>query len=168
MSSPSPFVPEPPSPSPSPTGGPRPTAEYPTLTDIVERCHRIYQTLGIAHNECVYQKALVIELYHMGALTVESEKNVPVFYTDSSGFQHTVGTERIDLFVRFPNHRQYVIELKATAQAIRHTVEVPQLKKYQYALAQMNIPCTQLAVINFRQQVTDVCEVDALLFDTLL
>lgn len=130
------------------------------IEDVIERCHVIYKRLGTSHHECVYQKALVIELYHMGAISVESEKNVPVFYTDSRGLTHTIGTERVDIYVRFPDNRNYVLELKATTQGIRNHVEVQQLLKYEVALCYMKQPCSELCVINFKQQVSQAEEVD--------
>jgi len=122
--------------------------------DVIRICNRVYKTLGNAHNECVYQKALIAELWNHGAKTIEFEKHVPVFYTDSCGVQHTVGSERIDILLRYAIEnvpRTCLIELKATSSGIRHQVEVQQLKKYHYALKQMGIICDDFYIVNFSQ-----------------
>jgi GxxExxY protein len=128
-------------------------------SEIVEICNYVYKTLGTSHNECVYQKALAIELHHNGFSIVETEKNVPVFFTDTKGFTHTIGTERIDIFA-IKNNMSVVLELKATTGTIRNNVELQQLKKYQFALDKLNIKSDILLVINFKQNVNDISNVD--------
>jgi hypothetical protein len=115
----------------------------------------------------VYQKALVAELWNHGAKTVEFEKNVPVFYTDTRGVQHTVGSERIDILLRYVHDdqaRTCLMELKATASAIRNQVEVQQLRKYHHALQQMHIVCDDFYIINFSQGMGKD-QVDVVYFD---
>ena len=51
-------------------------------------CERIYDTLGSSHSECVYQKALCIELYNHGAISVESEVRAGVFYGHQKQHAH--------------------------------------------------------------------------------
>lgn len=118
---------------------------------IIDKCNEIYKQLGSAHNECVYQKALVIELYNMNANSVEYEKAVPVFFTDSNGIEHTIGSERIDVLARIDD-QIVLLELKATTSPIRENVEIEQLHKYDRALKKMNIVCDIKMVINFVQQ----------------
>ena len=136
--------------------------------DVITLCNSIYQQLGVAHNECVYQKALVAELWNHGAKSVESEKNVPVFYEDTLGVLHTIGTERIDILMRYKNDEDVtkicLIELKATTSTIRHQVEVQQLKKYHHALKHLNIHCDEMYVINFTQNTANTT-VDFMVFD---
>jgi GxxExxY protein len=117
---------------------------------VVQVCNAIYKQLGTAHNECVYQKALVLELYNMGASSVESEKNLPVFFQDSKGIVHTIGTERVDVMFRYDG-QIHLLELKATTTAIREHVEIQQLKKYNDALKYLNTHCDHMYVINFTQ-----------------
>tara|TARA_B100001142_G_C14031704_1_gene538387 strand:+ start:252 stop:668 length:417 start_codon:yes stop_codon:yes gene_type:complete len=128
-------------------------------TNIIDICNIIYATLGTSHNECVYQKALIIELYNHGASSVEFEKNVPVFFEDSKGTLHTIGSERIDLLVRF-RERVVLIELKAQSTGIREHVEVAQLQKYIKALAFLNIDIDIALVINFPQNCKQTSNVE--------
>jgi GxxExxY protein len=113
---------------------------------------RVYAHLGSGHNECVYQKALVLELYNHGATSVEYEKNVPVFYTDSRNVTHTVGTERIDVLARFFEDTSVLIEIKAHTAGIREHAEIPQLKKYVTSLRKLGITPTVSCIINFPQK----------------
>lgn len=117
----------------------------------------VYAKLGSGHNECVYQKALLLELYNHGATSVESEKNVPVFYIDSRGVTHTVGTERIDLLVR-TNEHVLLMEIKAHTAGIRDHMEIPQLKKYVNSLRHLHITPDVSCVINFPQKQPFVME----------
>jgi GxxExxY protein len=114
---------------------------------IEDACNSIYKQLGPAHNECVYQKALIIELYNMGAKSVEFEKHVPVFFKDSNGTTHTIGDERVDILATFPEGL-WLIELKAIAKN-RLQGYVEQVNKYKRSLAHMNVFPTQFVLINF-------------------
>ena len=131
---------------------------------VFDVCNNIYQQLGAGHSEVVYQTALVLELYNLGATSVESEKHVPVFFTDTRGAQHTIGNERIDILARFTSDAEMVllIELKAVANMNRASVE-HQIGKYVRSLRTLGIvPTCQLA-INFPQQ-ADKQAVDFLSF----
>jgi GxxExxY protein len=121
-------------------------------SQVFDLCNGIYHQLGAGHSEVVYQTALVLELYNLGATSVESEKHVPVFFTDTRGAQHTIGNERIDILARFPNDSAVLlIELKAVANMNRASVE-HQVGKYVRSLRTLGIvPTCQLA-INFPQQ----------------
>ena len=135
--------------------------------NIIEICNRVYRHLGNAHNECVYQKALIAELWNHGAQSIEFEKHVPVFYTDTRNVQHTVGSERVDILLRFTSDsmpRTCVMELKATTSPIRQQVEVQQLKKYHHALKQLGIECDDFFIVNFSQGFNKK-EVDFMYFD---
>jgi hypothetical protein len=129
------------------------------LEIILHACNEIYLQLGPAHNECVYQKALIIELYNMGATSVEFEKHVPVFFTDSKNNVHTIGDERIDILARFGEGIQMpdvsvVLELKAVARNKLNTY-MEQLKKYKKALYNLNITPNMFVLVNFPQGVGD-------------
>jgi GxxExxY protein len=119
---------------------------------MVALCNAIYDQLGPSHNECVYQKALVIELYNHGARSVEYEKHVPVFFKDTNGTTHTIGSERVDILAHFTNNRIVLLELKAQTAGIREQTEIPQLKKYIKSLEVMNIVPTLSMIINFPQK----------------
>lgn len=121
------------------------------IEQIVNACDAIYQQLGPAHNECVYQKALIIELYNLGATSVEFEKHVPVFFKDSNQIVHTIGDERIDILARFDNIPWcIVLELKAVARNKLSTY-MEQLKKYKKALYYINVQPHTFMLINFPQ-----------------
>ena len=120
-------------------------------TTVINLCNTIYEQLGPSHNECVYQKALVIELYNHGARSVEYEKHVPVFFKDTNGTTHTIGSERVDILAHFPDHI-VLLELKAQTTGIREHTEIPQLKKYIKGLTVMNIVPTLSMIVNFPQK----------------
>lgn len=120
------------------------------MDPIMERANALYQQLGPAHNECVYQKAMIIELYNMGAKSVEFEKHVPVFFKDSNGTVHTIGDERVDILALFEN-KLILIELKAIARN-RLNGYIEQVLKYKRSLAHMNVFPDTLLLINFPQQ----------------
>lgn len=135
------------------------------MRSIEDECNRIYKQLGPAHNECVYQKALIIELYNMGAKSVEFEKHVPVFFKDSNGTTHTIGDERVDILATFPEGL-LLIELKAIAKN-RLQGYVEQVNKYKRSLAHMNVFPNKFMLINFptntdpTQQVVEVLVVSS-------
>lgn len=129
------------------------------LTDrVLKTCEAIYQQLGPAHNECVYQKALILELYNMGATSVEFEKHVPVFFKDSNDTIHTIGDERVDVLATFNKPTNYdhetprclLLELKAVSRNKLNTY-VEQLKKYKKALGMLGVEPDTFMLVNFPQ-----------------
>jgi len=125
-------------------------------------CDTIFQQLGQGHSEAVYQKALILELYNMGATSVESEKHVPVFFVDIKKIQHTIGDERIDILARF-NETIILIELKAVT-SINHANIEQQVLKYRRSLKALNINPTFSFAINFPQHL-EKQQVQFLTFD---
>ena len=126
-----------------------------TLIDCIRKvCESIYEQLGSAHNECVYQKALCTELMHYGAITVEMEKHVPVFFTDSRNIRHTIGSERIDLYARFPNC-VILFELKAIIGTMKKS-EINQIVKYKEAIQILNEPVDFTILVNFTKNGTKI------------
>lgn len=125
------------------------------MNSLVEQvqnvCNSIYGQLGPGHSEVVYQTALVLEMYNLGATSVESEKHVPVFFMDSKQVQHTIGNERIDILARFPQNVVVLIELKAVANVNRVSLE-HQLQKYIRSLNEMKVFPNHKIGINFPQQ----------------
>tara|TARA_Y100000389_G_C17226648_1_gene396004 strand:- start:45 stop:479 length:435 start_codon:yes stop_codon:yes gene_type:complete len=124
------------------------------VESIRKVCESIYEQLGSAHNECVYQKALSIELFHYGAITVEIEKHVPVFFTDSRQIRHTIGSERVDLYARFPNC-VILFELKATIGTMKKS-EINQIVKYKEAIQILNEPVDCMLLVNFTKNGTQI------------
>lgn len=116
--------------------------------NIRKICERVYAQLGGSHTEHVYQKALQIELYNIGAVSVETEKHVPVFYTDTLNNTHTLSDERIDLFARFSDNTIVIMELKSVKQMDNVSVYA-QMKKYLKALENLNIHPTLGIMVNF-------------------
>lgn len=109
---------------------------------------RIYSELGPSHSEFAYHRAMEAELRACG-IFYETEKRVLINYTDSKGYIHNIGTERMDLFIKFDTSI-FVVELKATPRPINYT-DISQVKKYMKALINQNINAFNGAVINFPQ-----------------
>ena len=127
------------------------------VADIRQICQGVFDALGKGHSEAVYQKALVIELYNAGALSVEYEKAVPVFFVDSNNVQHTVGSERVDILARMPNQCVVLLELKAL-QKLDPSCCI-QLHKYIRSLQCLGVIVSQSHVVNFPQKnLTDSIE----------
>lgn len=125
-------------------------------SSIEDICDRIYKQLGPSHNECVYQKALIIELYNIGAKSVEFEKHVPVFFEDSNGTTHTIGDERVDILATF-SETMVLIELKSIARNRLHGY-VEQVNKYKRSLSHMNVFPDVFMLVNFPQSMSSTDE----------
>ena len=70
---------------------------------IIGCAMQVHNTLGNGFQEVIYQRALAIELRHMG-LSFEREKEMPIHYRDQQ-----IGTRRVDFFVA----NSVMVELKA-------------------------------------------------------
>ena len=64
---------------------------------------QVHNTLGNGFQEVIYQRALALELRHIG-LSFEREKEMPIHYRDQQ-----IGTRRVDFFVA----NSVMVELKA-------------------------------------------------------
>ena len=115
---------------------------------IIEKCNLIYEQLGQEHTEFVYQRALAIELYNLGATLVEVEKPSPCYFKDSNGVMHILTQERIDLLAHFPNNEIILIELK---NIVKNKLQdhVGQVEKYKISLKHQNIKISSSILINF-------------------
>jgi GxxExxY protein len=115
---------------------------------IIEKCNLIYEQLGQEHTEFVYQRALAIELYNLGATLVEVEKPSPCYFKDSNGVMHILTQERIDLLAHFPNNEIILLELK---NIVKNKLEnhIGQVKKYFTSLKHQNIKPSYGLLINF-------------------
>ncbi len=68
--------------------------KYKELTGkIIGAAMQVHKTLGNGFQEVIYQRALTIELRHIG-LSFEREKEMPIIYRD----EH-IGTRRVDFLV---------------------------------------------------------------------
>lgn len=70
---------------------------------IIGCAMQVHNTLGNGFQEVIYQRALAIEMSHMG-LFYEREKEMPIYYGDKQ-----IGTRRVDFFVL----KTVMVELKA-------------------------------------------------------
>ena len=127
---------------------------------IYESYLNVYKQLGIGHSEVIYQKALLIELNlklsGVNGCSIDIERNLNVIYIDSIGNKHSVGTERIDLFIHndiLYNEGSIILELKAQPKHIQDK-DIFQLKKYFRELKKENTPYGYGIVINFNQSYT--------------
>jgi len=115
---------------------------------IFEKCNYIYQQLGQEHTEYVYQRALAIELYNLGATLVEIERPSPCFFADSKGVTHVLSQERIDLLAHFPDNEIVLLELK---NIVKNKLDnhIGQVEKYKVSLKHQNIEVKYSMLINF-------------------
>ena len=124
------------------------------LKIIYNSFNLVYSNLGIGHSEAIYHKALLYEL-SLHHLSIDSERNLNVIYTDSRANNHIVGSERIDLFIHKNtlngiNTDNIILELKAIPKSIGDK-EIFQLKKYFRELKKENTTFEYGIIINFNQ-----------------
>jgi len=86
--------------------------------EIILAVIKVHQTLGPGFLESIYQNALTLELRQQG-LTVESEKEVVVYYNSKP-----VGKHRIDLLVA----GRVIVELKTVEDLA--SIHYAQLRSY--------------------------------------
>lgn len=106
----------------------------------------VFDELGPGLHECVYQKAMLIDL-QLAGFVCQTEVVVPIFY---KGFE--VGTGRMDIVVHSSDLNEssvLVLELKAIRSAIGDT-ERTQLENYLKNLTPQ-AGSSQGLVINFPQ-----------------
>ena len=118
------------------------------VKNILEKSNFIYEQLGREHSEFVYQRALAIELYNLGATLVEVEKNAPCYFEDSRGITHILTQERIDLLAHFPDNEIVLLELKNIVKNKLHN-HAGQVEKYKVSLKKQNIDVKYSILINF-------------------
>ena len=69
------------------------------LNEIIQNsCQRIFNQLGKGHTEKIYHKALKYELDSQNIYS-DIERHVNVIYTDTSGKNHVLESERIDMYI---------------------------------------------------------------------
>lgn len=128
------------------------------MSDIIEKksieellnklCNHIFKQLNSGYPECIYQKCLSVELQkHCDC--VESEKHVPIKYTDTYCNVVTVGDMRIDIFIQDTTFGNVLLELKATKTTMGEDV-VCQVNRYNDMLKKnYNIILDEAYIINF-------------------
>lgn len=92
-----------------------------TETGLRQLAQDAYDTLGVGHEEAVYQKALLVEL-RLAGLSCDTERVVPIMYRGCF-----VGHGRADIVVH--SYPEAVVELKAQYGGIGPK-EGAQVRKY--------------------------------------
>lgn len=96
------------------------------IMTVIKCIENVWKSLGSAHRESAYQKALMFDLLDFG-YSVLMEKRVPIYhFTKYKKKLHLVSMERIDLFIKKP---ATVIEIKAFSSKLSVANEY-QTKKY--------------------------------------
>lgn len=95
---------------------------------LEEVCSRIIRKLGPDQRECVYAKAVSVELQARGH-HVTLEYPVPIFYTPSDGHPCYLGTERADIVV----DNKCVLEIKIANNVTE--IALTQARRYATTLA---------------------------------
>ena len=96
------------------------------IMTVMKCVENVWKSLGSAHREGAYQKALLFDLREHG-YSVQMERRVPVYhFTKYRKKLHLVSIERIDLFIEAP---ATVIETKAVSAKLSVKDEY-QTKKY--------------------------------------
>ena len=130
-------------------------SDHSELIKIIYKSFKlVYSNLGIGHSESIYHKALLYEL-SLHHLSIDSERNLNVIYTDSKGNNHIVGSERIDLFIHKNTVNgidtdNIILELKAIPKSVGDK-EIFQLKKYFRELKKEKTTFEYGIIINFNQ-----------------
>lgn len=117
------------------------------MADLRPACLEVLRQLGCGHAECVYHKALAIELQnHPNVKHLETEKHVPIVYT-AANHTHTVGSCRVDLiYTEVDTQKRVLVELKATASSAG-AGGTHQVEKYVRLLGRVD----EAYLVNFKQ-----------------
>lgn len=107
---------------------------------FVVSCAEVYHTLGSGYKECVYQRALSLELFNNN-YKHSNEVNVNIYYKGAF-----VGFERADIIVNDP---YTVIELKAQNQKISQK-EIFQTHRYLLDLDTQIGYLVNFTTVNYR------------------
>ena len=65
---------------------------------VDDAAQRVMNQLGPLHRECVYTRALAVELQARG-MHASVEHPVPIVYKASNGYLNTIATERADIVI---------------------------------------------------------------------
>jgi GxxExxY protein len=93
--------------------------KYEELTEKIIGCAMtVHSALGNGFQEVIYQRALEIEM-HLAGLSIEREKEMPIYYREQQ-----IGTRRVDFFI----NDLIMVELKALIKL--EDVHLAQAKNY--------------------------------------
>ena len=94
------------------------------ISFIINICNNVFNTLGKGFNECIYHKAILVDLYKTN-YKIETKKIIPIEYNDVN-----VGYVESDIIVYdSENDIMIIIELKAQANDLSYK-EKFQVQKY--------------------------------------
>ena len=121
---------------------------------IINICNNVFNTLGKGFNECIYHKAILVDLYKT-QYQIETKKIIPIEYNNVN-----VGYVESDVIVYDDiNNIMIIIELKAQTNDLSYK-EKFQVQKYMNHLNH-NIDKKNIIglVINFSQKNNTILEV---------
>ena len=123
---------------------------------IIQISNNVFQTLGKGFNECIYHKAILVDLYKTN-YQIETKKIIPIEYNNVN-----VGYVESDVIVYDENNNiMIIIELKAQTNDLSYK-EKFQVQKYMNHLNH-NIEKKNIIglVINFSQKNNTIYEVQS-------
>lgn len=113
------------------------------ISFIINICNNVFNTLGKGFNECIYHKAILVDLYKT-QYQIETKKIIPIQYNNVN-----VGYVESDVIVYDDiNNIMIIIELKAQTNDLSYK-EKFQVQKYMNNIENEN---TIGLVINFSQK----------------
>lgn len=113
------------------------------ISFIINICNNVFNTLGKGFNECIYHKAILVDLYKTN-YNIETKKIIPIDYNGVN-----VGYVESDIIVYDEkNNIMIIIELKAQTNDLSYK-EKFQVQKYMNNIENKN---TIGLVINFSQK----------------
>ena len=115
------------------------------ISFIINICNNVFNSLGKGFNECIYHKAILVDLYKTN-YKIETKKIIPIDYKGVN-----VGYVESDIIV-FDEKKNImiIIELKAQTNDLSYK-EKFQVQKYMNNIENKN---TIGLVINFSQKIT--------------
>ena len=122
------------------------------ITFIINICNNVFNSLGKGFNECIYHKAVLVDLYKT-EYKIETKKIIPIDYKGVN-----VGYVESDIIVYDEkNNIMIIIELKAQTNDLSYK-EKFQVQKYMNNIENEN---TIGLVINFSQKNNTIYEVQS-------
>ena len=119
---------------------------------IINICNNVFNTLGKGFNECIYHKAILVDLYKT-KYQIETKKIIPIDYKGVN-----VGYVESDVIVYDEkNDLMIIIELKAQTNDLSYK-EKFQVQKYMNNIENENIIGL---IINFSQKNNTIYEVQS-------
>ena len=122
------------------------------ISFIINICNNVFNSLGKGFNECIYHKAVLVDLYKT-EYKIETKKIIPIDYKGVN-----VGYVESDIIVYDEkNNIMIIIELKAQTNDLSYK-EKFQVQKYMNNIENENIIGL---VINFSQKNNTIYEVQS-------